>query len=49
MFAHQLSYLSLATRILILREGRITGDGSAEELRRTHATFRRMTELQQLK
>jgi subfamily B ATP-binding cassette protein MsbA len=49
MIAHRFSSISLATRILVFEEGRITGDGSPEELGRTHATFRRMTELQQLK
>lgn len=49
MITHRFSSLSLANRILVFEEGRITGDGSAEELKRTHATFRRMTELQQLK
>lgn len=49
MITHRFSSLSMATRVLIFEEGRITGDGSAEELKRTHAVFRRMTELQQLK
>jgi ATP-binding cassette, subfamily B, bacterial MsbA len=49
MIAHRFSSISLATRILVFEEGRITGDGSPEELGRTHANFRRMTELQQLK
>ncbi|MGC3960874.1 MAG: ABC transporter ATP-binding protein [Verrucomicrobiota bacterium] len=49
MITHRFSSLSMATRVLIFEDGRITGDGSAEELKRTHATFRRMTELQQLK
>ena len=48
MIAHRFSSISLATRILVFEEGRITGDGTAEELNRTHATFRRMTQLQQL-
>lgn len=49
MIAHRFSSISLATRILVFEGGRITGDGSPEELSRTHASFRRMTELQQLK
>lgn len=49
MIAHRFSSISLATRILVFEGGRITGDGSPEELSKTHATFRRMTELQQLK
>lgn len=49
MITHRFSSLSLATRILVFEDGRITGDGTAEELNRTHAVFRRMTELQQLK
>jgi subfamily B ATP-binding cassette protein MsbA len=49
MIAHRFSSISLATRVLVFEEGRITGDGTAEELKRTHETFRRMTDLQQLK
>jgi ABC-type multidrug transport system fused ATPase/permease subunit len=49
MIAHRFSSISLATRILVFEDGRITGDGSPQELSRTHAAFRRMTELQQLK
>lgn len=49
MIAHRFSSISLATRILVFEEGRITGDGTADELKRKHETFRRMTELQQLK
>jgi subfamily B ATP-binding cassette protein MsbA len=49
MIAHRFSSISLATRVLVFEEGRITGDGTAAELNRTHETFRRMTELQQLK
>ncbi len=49
MIAHRFASISLATRILVFEDGRITGDGTAEELKRTHETFRRMTELQQLK
>jgi subfamily B ATP-binding cassette protein MsbA len=49
MITHRFSSLSLANRILVFEDGRVTGDGTAEELNRTHATFRRMTELQQLK
>jgi len=48
MITHRLASLSMATRVLVFEEGRITGDGTAEELNRTHATFRRMMELQQL-
>jgi len=49
MIAHRFPSISVATRILVFEEGRITGDGAPEELRRTHAGFRRMIELQQLK
>lgn len=49
MIAHRFSSISLATRVLFFEGGRITGDSSPEELRHTHAGFRRMTELQQLK
>lgn len=49
MIAHRVSSISLATRILVFEEGHITGDGAPDELRRTHAGFRRMIELQQLK
>jgi subfamily B ATP-binding cassette protein MsbA len=48
MIAHRFSSTSLATRILFFEEGRITGDGTSEELKRTHDGFRRMVELQQL-
>lgn len=48
MIAHRFSSLTLATRVLVFEEGRITGDGSPEHLRRTHATYRRMLALQQL-
>ena len=49
MIAHRFSSINLATRVLFFEGGRITGDGSPEELRQTHADFRRRTELQQLK
>jgi subfamily B ATP-binding cassette protein MsbA len=49
MITHRFSSLSMATRILVFEEGCITGDGTVEELKRTHAVFRRMAELQQLK
>jgi subfamily B ATP-binding cassette protein MsbA len=49
MITHRFSSLNMATRVLVFEEGRVTGDGTVEELNRTHATFRRMTELQQLK
>lgn len=49
MIAHRFPSISVATRILVFEEGRITGDGTAEELNRTHATFQRMAKLQQLK
>jgi len=49
MIAHRFSSISLATRILVFEEGRITGDGTPEELNRTHDVFRRMGELQQLR
>ncbi len=48
MIAHRFSSIGLATRILVFEQGRITGDGTSEELRRTHEGFRRMMELQQL-
>ncbi|RME92086.1 MAG: ABC transporter ATP-binding protein [Verrucomicrobia bacterium] len=48
MIAHRFSSLTLANRILVFEQGRITGDGPPETLRRTHATYRRMQELQQL-
>jgi ABC-type multidrug transport system fused ATPase/permease subunit len=49
MIAHRFASISLATRVLVFEEGRITGDGTSEELKRTNATFARMLELQQLK
>jgi subfamily B ATP-binding cassette protein MsbA len=48
LIAHRFSSISLATRVLVFEEGRITGDGPAETLARTHAAFRRMSELQRL-
>ncbi len=49
MIAHRFSSISLATRILVFEAGRITGDGTPDELSRTHEGFRHMIELQQLK
>lgn len=49
MIAHRFASISLATRVLVFEDGRITGDAAPEELRRSHKVFRHMTELQQLK
>jgi ATP-binding cassette, subfamily B, bacterial MsbA len=48
MIAHRFSSLSLATRVLFFDAGHITGDGAPEELRRSHAGFQQMVELQRL-
>lgn len=48
MIAHRFSSISLATRILVFEQGRITGDGTSAYLIQTHAAFRRMNELQKL-
>ena len=48
MIAHRFSSIGLATRVLVFEEGRITGDGSPDELAATHAVYRRMNELQRL-
>jgi subfamily B ATP-binding cassette protein MsbA len=48
MIAHRFSSISLATRVLVFEEGRITGDGSPAALAETHPVYRRMSELQQL-
>ena len=48
MIAHRFSSISLATRVLVFEEGRITGDGAPAALMQTHAVYRRMCELQQL-
>lgn len=37
---HRISTIKLATRIIFMESGRITGDGSFEELYRTHKGFR---------
>ena len=48
MIAHRFSSISLATRVLVFEEGRITGDGTSESLLQTHPGYRRMSELQRL-
>jgi subfamily B ATP-binding cassette protein MsbA len=48
MIAHRFSSISLATRILVFEEGRITGDGTPKQLAETHPVYRRMVELQKL-
>lgn len=48
MIAHRFSSISLATRILVFEAGRVTGDGSHEELAARHPVYRRMSELQRL-
>jgi ATP-binding cassette, subfamily B, bacterial MsbA len=48
MIAHHFRSLSLANRILVFEEGRITGDGTPEELAQSHPVYRRMCELQRL-
>jgi subfamily B ATP-binding cassette protein MsbA len=48
MIAHRFSSISLATRILVFESGRITGDGSHDQLVASHAVYRHMNELQKL-
>jgi subfamily B ATP-binding cassette protein MsbA len=48
MIAHRFSSISLATRVLVFEEGRITGDGAPATLAESHPVYRRMSELQQL-
>ena len=48
MIAHRFSSISLARRILVFEEGRITGDGTPAALARSHPVYRRMCELQKL-
>lgn len=46
LIAHRFSSISLARRVLVFEEGRITGDGPPAVLARTHPTYRRLWELQ---
>lgn len=48
MIAHRFSSISLATRVLVFEEGRITGDGPPAALAETHPVYQRMSELQKL-
>jgi ATP-binding cassette, subfamily B, bacterial MsbA len=48
MIAHRFSSISLARRVLVFEEGRVTGDGTPELLGRTHRVYQRMCELQRL-
>jgi len=48
MIAHRFSSISLAARVLVFEEGRITGDGTPTQLAETHPVYQRMCELQQL-
>jgi subfamily B ATP-binding cassette protein MsbA len=48
MIAHRFSSISMAKRILVFEEGRITGDGTPDKLAQSHAVYRRMCELQKL-
>ncbi len=48
IIAHRFSSIGLAQRVLVFEQGRITGDGTSEELAQTHAVYRRMVELQRL-
>lgn len=46
LIAHRFSSISLARRVLVFEEGRITGDGPPEVLAETHPVYRRLLELQ---
>lgn len=48
MIAHRFSSISMARRVLVFDQGRITGDGSPDHLARTHPIYQRMHQLQQL-
>ena len=48
MIAHRFSSISLARRVLVFEEGRITGDGPPEILIESHPAYKRMSELQRL-
>jgi subfamily B ATP-binding cassette protein MsbA len=48
MIAHRFSSISMARRILLFEQGRITGDGTPEALAQNHAVYQRMVELQKL-
>lgn len=48
MIAHRFSSISLASRVLVFEEGRITGDGPPGALAQSHPLYRRMCELQRL-
>jgi subfamily B ATP-binding cassette protein MsbA len=48
MIAHRFSSISLATRVLVFEEGRITGDGAPDVLAQTHPAYQRMAQLQKL-
>lgn len=48
MIAHRFSSISMARRILVFENGRITGDGTPEALAQSHPAYRRMVELQKL-
>jgi subfamily B ATP-binding cassette protein MsbA len=48
IIAHRFSSIGLARRVLVFEQGRITGDGTSEELAANHPVYRRMVELQRL-
>lgn len=48
MIAHRFSSISMARRVLVFEQGRITGDGAPDHLARTHPIYQRMHQLQQL-
>lgn len=48
LIAHRFSSISLARRVLVFEEGRITGDGPPDLLAHTHPTYRRLLELQRV-
>lgn len=46
IIAHRFSSISLAGRVLVFEEGRITGDGAPEQLAASHALYQRLRSLQ---
>lgn len=48
LIAHRFSSISLARRVLVFEEGRLTGDGAPEVLALSHPTYRRLLELQKI-
>ena len=48
MIAHRLSTVKHADKVIVLKKGRIEGEGSYEELQQSSEIFKRMVEMQEL-